>query len=72
MLFAGRWIELESIMLSEISQTVFSHMWNLDLGEGETEVLFGVGASERGESERWSGGGGEYDWNTPYMCKKIT
>jgi hypothetical protein len=26
MLFAGRWIELESIMLSEISQTVFSHM----------------------------------------------
>jgi hypothetical protein len=35
---AGKWMELEIIMLSEISQTekiqishVLSHMWNLDL-----------------------------------------
>jgi hypothetical protein len=38
MLFAGKWMELENIMLSEISQAqknqrsyVFPHMWKLDL-----------------------------------------
>jgi hypothetical protein len=32
-LFAGKWTELENIMLGEISQTqkafIFSHMWNI-------------------------------------------
>jgi hypothetical protein len=37
MSFAEKWMELEIIMLSEISQThkdkyyVFSHMWNLEI-----------------------------------------
>jgi hypothetical protein len=37
-LFAGKWIELENIILSEASQVqnteshiFFSHMWNVDL-----------------------------------------
>jgi hypothetical protein len=35
--FAGKWLELENIMLSEVTQTqkakscMFSHMWNIDL-----------------------------------------
>jgi hypothetical protein len=35
--FTGKWIELENIILSEVSQAqkakdyVFSHMWNIDL-----------------------------------------
>jgi hypothetical protein len=35
--FAGKWMELKNIILSEISQAqkakghVFSHMWNIDL-----------------------------------------
>jgi hypothetical protein len=38
LLFIGKWMELENIMLSEISQVkkakshiFFSHMWNVDL-----------------------------------------
>jgi hypothetical protein len=37
MLFAGKWMELEIILLSEVSQAlkdkghVFLHMWKLDL-----------------------------------------
>jgi hypothetical protein len=38
MLFAGKWMELENFMLSEVSQAqknwrshIFSHMWKLDL-----------------------------------------
>jgi hypothetical protein len=38
MLFAGKWLELEIIMLSEVSQTLegqrshaVPHMWKLDL-----------------------------------------
>jgi hypothetical protein len=38
--FAGKWMELENIILSEISQAqktknryVLSHMWTLDLGQ---------------------------------------
>jgi hypothetical protein len=31
--FAGKWMELENINLSEVSQVrnVFAHMWNTDL-----------------------------------------
>jgi hypothetical protein len=35
--FAGKWMELENIILSEVSQVqkaksqVFFHMWNIDL-----------------------------------------
>jgi lauroyl/myristoyl acyltransferase len=38
--FAGKWMELENIILSEVSQAqksqklyVFPHMWTLDLGQ---------------------------------------
>jgi hypothetical protein len=31
MLFAGKWMELQIIMLSEINQVL--HMWNLDLNK---------------------------------------
>jgi hypothetical protein len=32
MLFAGKWMELENMMLSEVSQAlVFPHMWKLHL-----------------------------------------
>jgi hypothetical protein len=37
MLFAGKWMELEIIMLSEVSQVqkdkVFSYMWKVDLND---------------------------------------
>jgi hypothetical protein len=37
--FASKWMELENIILSEVSQAqetkshIFSHMWNLDLAQ---------------------------------------
>jgi hypothetical protein len=47
-LFAGKWMEQENIILSEISQTqkakscMFPHMWNIDLMQMQQcyETLF--------------------------------
>jgi hypothetical protein len=56
---AGKWMELEIIMLSEISQPrkdkyhVFSHMWNLDLKDMKMKgELFG--------KQKGTGGSGKY------------
>jgi hypothetical protein len=77
MSFAGKWMELESIMLSKISQTQkdkyhgFSHMWDLD-SEGKKDMkvigLFGKGGWE------WTkeGNGGEYHQNTSYTCMQMS
>jgi hypothetical protein len=45
MLFAGKWIQVDIIMLSKISQTekekyhVFSHLWNLDLKKNHDDKM---------------------------------
>jgi hypothetical protein len=45
LLFAGKWMELEKIILSEISQVqkvkshVFSHMWYIDLIQMQQDYL---------------------------------
>jgi hypothetical protein len=61
--FAGKWMELENIILSEINQLqkakghiFFSHMWNIDLKQMqqyyEKQVILRGGHIQEGEGKR--------------------
>jgi hypothetical protein len=67
MWFAGKWMELQTIMLNKIRENqkdnyhIFSHMQNLDFFKKRWEE----------EGDQWEGNGGEYDQSTLYLCMKI-
>jgi hypothetical protein len=52
--FAGKWMELENIILSKVSQAqktknhVIPHMWTLDLGKCNNVV--GLGSHDKGRA----------------------
>jgi hypothetical protein len=53
LVFAGKWIELENIILSEVSQAqeakdcMFSHMWNI--GPTKIQEIFDKQVTLRGD-----------------------